>query len=154
MYEQLVFVVPDPQPYSPIEILLFPFAFSTWITIIAMVAIAVAVIFIVKHNRTAYKLVVDLDNQSPDMNLVHTFLVGQIHKEPRKNFARFLVIVWILACTVLKTAYQGELYRFMKMNKMKDEIRSIDELIEKNISVKLPDEFLTFVTFDQRIAKQ
>lgn len=42
----------------------------------------------------------------------------------------------------------------MKMNKMKGEIRSIEELIEKNISVKLPEELLTFVTFDQRIAKQ
>lgn len=154
MYEQLVFVVPNPIPFSPLEILLFPFTFSTWIVIVSMLAMAVAVIFIVKHNRAAYDLVVDLENQSPEMNLVNAFLVGSVHKEPRKNFARFLVIVWILACTVLRTAYQGELYTFMKVNKMKDEIRSIEELIERNVSVKLPEELLAVVTFDQRIQKQ
>lgn len=154
MHEPLVYVLPNPLPYSPLEILLVPFTFSTWIAIVIMLAIAVAMIFIVKQNRSANGLVVDLESQSPYMNLVSAFLVGEIHKEPKKNFARFLVIVWILACIVLRTAYQGELYTFMKMNKMKDEIRSIEELIERNISVKLPEELLAVVTFDQRIEKQ
>lgn len=154
MYEQLVFVVPNPTPYSPIEVLLFPFTLSTWTAIVIIFALAVILIFIVQHNRTAYELIVGPENQSPYMNLIHSFLVGTMHYEPRKNFARFLVVIWILACTVLRTAYQGQLFTFMKMNKFKDRVRSIDGLIEKNISVKLPEELLTFVTFDQRIDKQ
>lgn len=154
MHEQLVFVVPNPIPYSPLEVLAIPFTLSIWLVILLMLALAVIVIFTVKRNSTAYAIVVDQTNQSPYMNLLYGFLVGPIHKEPKKNFSRFLVIVWILACLVLRTAYQGQLFKFMKMNKMKDNVRSIEDLIEKNISVKLPEELRAFVTFDQRIEKQ
>ncbi|KAG4076488.1 hypothetical protein HA402_014452 [Bradysia odoriphaga] len=153
MYEQLVFVVPNPIPYSPLEILLFPFTLSTWIAIVLIFAVAVVVVFIVMHNNEMYGLVVGLENRSPYMNLVCTLLVGPTQNEPKRNFARFLIIMWILACFVLRTAYQGQLFTFLKMDKMKDGVRSIEELIEKKITVKLPEELSAFVTFDQRMEK-
>lgn len=153
MYEQLVFVVPNPIPYSALEILVSPFTLSTWITISVVLISVVTVMFILQYHRPA-QLAIDLESHSAYINLVHTFLVGSMLKMPKKNFVRTVVILWILACMILRTAYQGELFKFMKMNKMKDQVRSIEELIEKNISVKLPEELLSVVTFDKRMEKQ
>lgn len=155
MYEQLIFVVPNPIPriqsnrciILPIQIInMDRHSYSTLTSFYSD--------FHLQHNDKVYELIVGRGNQSPYLNLIYAFLVGTVYYEPRKKFARLIVIVWIIACMVLRTAYQGQLFTLMKMNKLKDRVRSINDLIERNSSVKLPEELLTFVTFDQRIEKK
>lgn len=154
-FENLVFVVPNASPYSSVETLFLPFTLSTWILIAVTVMLAALVIKILEHcNRAYYEFVVGVNNYSPYLNLMHVLITAGAIYEPRRSFARFLLMLWILVCLILQTVYQGQLYSFIKMNKMKENIRSIDELIERNITVKTYAEDLeSFLAFDERIDK-
>lgn len=123
--------------------------------ILVVLLTAISVIKILElNNRAVYEFAVGEKNVSPYLNLIHVLIAGGGVYEPSNSFARFLLMLWILACFILQTVYQGELFTFIKMNKMKDSVRSIDELIERNISIKLIEEnYYEFLRFDERLDK-
>ncbi|KAG4066952.1 hypothetical protein HA402_007700 [Bradysia odoriphaga] len=155
LFDNIIFVVPNASPYTSFEKLFFPFTLSMWTLILVVLMGAIVVIKILQlYNRVAYEFVVGEKNNSPYLNLISVLITGGVEYEPRTNFAKFLLILWILACFILQTVYQGELFTFIKMNKMKASVRSIDELIERNIAIKLIKEnYYEFLEFDQRMGK-
>lgn len=152
-YDNIVLAVPNPIPYSSFETLFFPFTVPMWTLISIMLAIAVTVIKVLEcYNREYYEFVVGSKNTSPYLNLIKVLLTGGAFNEPKGSFARYLLILWIITSVVLQTVYQGQLFSFIKMNKMKASVKSIDELIERRISIKLIKEnYATFLKFDERL---
>lgn len=154
-FENLVFVVPNASPFSAFEKLFFPFRLSTWLSIIAVLMISVTVLKILEHkHRGLYVIVVGKRNVSPYLNLLRVLITCGGVYEPRESFPRLLLAVWIMMCFVLQTVYQGQLFTFMKMHTMKKSVQNMDELIQRNISIKIIDEnFHDFLRFDERIEK-
>lgn len=154
-YDTIILVVPNSNPYSAFEILFMPFTLPTWILISVTLGITVTVIAVLKRTkRQYYEFVLGTNKKSPYLNLLLILITGRAINEPRGNFARFVLMLWIMACFVLQTVYQGQLYNFMKINKMKPSVRNIDELIRKDISIKLIEEnFISFLKFDKRLEK-
>ncbi|XP_037034207.1 uncharacterized protein LOC119072989 [Bradysia coprophila] len=64
-------------------------------------------------------------------------------------------MVWILMCFVLQTVYQGQLFNFMRTNATVASVKTLDELIEKGISIKLVfDAYIDFFEYDyERLEK-
>ncbi len=152
-FENMIFVVPHASPYSAFEKLFFPFTLSSWMLILAALVIAVLVIMVLElNNRIYYDFVVGSGSFSPYLNLIHVLITAGALNKPRRSFARFLLMLWIMTCLILQTVYQGQLFTFLTMNKMKESVRTIEELIERNITIKLIEEnFDVFLKFDKRI---
>lgn len=154
-YDTMILAVPNATPYSSFEILFFPFKLPAWILIATTLGIAVMVVKVLQHyNKEYYELVVGSKNASPYLNLFNVLLTGGGFYEPRKTLARFFLMLWIMTCVILQTVYQGQLFSFMKMNKMKSSVSSFDELIKEGISIKLIEwNYVHFLKFDKRLEK-
>jgi hypothetical protein len=60
---------------------------------------------------------------------------------PRNNFARFILMNFIIYYFVIRTVYQGGIYNIIKSRQRKPELASIDEIMEKNYDFYLYETF-------------
>ena len=79
--------------------------------------------------------------QSPIFNIVRGFFgIGQTIL-PVNDVARLILLSFILWCLVVRTAYQGKLFEFTTTAIRKPEMRTLEELKNKNFSLYLPDDY-------------
>lgn len=64
--------------------------------------------------------------------MLNAIFGGAQEIEPRENFSRFLLMMFIIFCLVIRTLYTGSLYRFLQSDIHHSEVESIDEMIEKD----------------------
>jgi uncharacterized protein YfcZ (UPF0381/DUF406 family) len=101
--------VPPGPFFNGYEKLLFPFDEPTWTLIFVTFVIAFVTIFVVNLMTNKIRNIVIGENVSmPTLNIVaHFFGCGQI-VTPRRNFARFILMVFILYCLIIRTAWQSK----------------------------------------------
>lgn len=59
---------------------------------------------------------------------------------PNRNFARFLLMNFILFCLIMRTAYQGKQFEFMQQDIRRPDVETIEEMIENNFTLFVPKE--------------
>jgi hypothetical protein len=133
------FAVPPGEEYSGYEKLTFPFDFHTWTLITFTFVVAFMTIFIVSFASEKIKnFVFGRNIASPSTNvLAHFFGLGQMVL-PRRNFSRFLLMVFILYCLIIRSAWLGKMFEFLQKEMRKPQVESIDEMIEDNFTFFLP----------------
>jgi hypothetical protein len=70
-------------------------------------------------------------NRSPTINFFGIiFGIGQ-QKLPRKSFPRFILMMFIILCLILRTCHQSLLYDLMQKDLRRAELKTIEEAIAK-----------------------
>jgi hypothetical protein len=125
--------VPPGEEYSSYEKLKFPFDYHTWFLIFFTFVAAYLVIFIINFASVRIKnLVYGEQIESPSLNIAaHFFGLGQLVL-PRRSFARFLVMSFIIYSLIIRTAWQGKMFEFMNQEMRKPQIETIEEAIDKD----------------------
>lgn len=97
LIDPLQFMVPPGELYTPAEKLRLPFDLPTWICFIAVFVVSFLIIFLLSISRDSLKDYFFGSNvTSPTMNLFqHFFGFGQTSL-PKKNFARYILMMFIL----------------------------------------------------------
>lgn len=54
---------------------------------------------------------------------------------PGRNFARFILMLYILFCLVVRTAYQGKQFEFMSKEMRRPDVKTLDEFIRENFTL-------------------
>lgn len=130
------FVIPSGQPINPLESFLKPFQTSVWICL--GVTFMAVFIFIFVTGKTTSKSVQNLVFgkliSSPAMNFIAVAFGVPHHRLPSMNFARFLLMSFIMFCIVMRSVYQGSLYRFLQSNMDQKAIETIDEMVKEDFS--------------------
>jgi hypothetical protein len=126
------FVVPPGPFLNGYEKLLFPFDEPTWTLIFVTFVVAFVTIFVVNRMKNKIRNIVIGENVSnPSLNIAaHFFGLGQ-QTIPRQNFARFLAMVFILYCLIIRTAWQSKMFEFMQQEMRKPGVQTIEETKEK-----------------------
>jgi len=133
--DQVAFIVPPGNEFSSFEKLAYPFKFSLWALIFLYFLVGVVVIFIVGLRSTPVRFFVFGTNVNyPYLNMIIAFIGGTQHKLPKRNFARFLLMIFLMYSIVMRTLYQGAYYRLLQTNKRHKEVQTIDEMIEKDFT--------------------
>jgi hypothetical protein len=131
----MVFIIPKGRPFKSIEKMLQPFSRTVWIVLVATIALAVLVIIIVntkfQHLRS---FIYGRGVNSPIMNILVGLFGTQQVVLPGRNFARFILMMFLMLCLVLRSIYQGSVFQFLQSNKHHKEIQSIDEMIENDFT--------------------
>lgn len=70
--------------------------------------------------------------KSPVFNILAVVFGHQLMKLPKSNFARYILMTFIIYYLVLRTIYQGGIYNILKSNQRKPELSSIDEMMAKD----------------------
>jgi hypothetical protein len=133
---QLAIMVPPPRPLSTFEKCIFPFSWPLWTLILVCYLLGNFSIFLVKRKSKVIQDFVFGENASvPYLNLFIGFIGGVQNFLPKYNFARFLLMMFLLYSLIIRTAYQGMFYELLKSNIHHKEIQSIDELLAKKFTV-------------------
>jgi hypothetical protein len=78
----------------------------------------------------------------PTMNFFGTiFGIGQT-RLPRRNFPRFLLMMFIILCLILRTCHQSMLYDLMQQDLRRPELKTIDEAIAKGYKFYMQDTYI------------
>lgn len=106
--QDLTAVYSPPEPYTNYEKMVLPFDFDTWLYLMITFAAAFFIIFIINFLPNDIKDVIFGENvKMPGFNVIGTFFgIGQT-KLPENNFARIILMSFIIFCLIFRTAYQG-----------------------------------------------
>ena len=132
-----VFVVPPGQLYTSWEKLLMPFDRQTWMWLGIVFAVAFFVILAIKVSKSTsmYEIIIGTNVTTPSLNMIAIFMgSGQVIL-PQRNVTRFIFIVFILFCLIMRTAYQGKYFEFLTSDMRRKPIQSLKELKDKNFTV-------------------
>lgn len=134
--KEWLILVPPGDTYTGFEKLFLPFSFETWICFIIVTLIALIVICIVKLlPRPIQNFVFGRNVKTPILNLMIAFFGGGQMVLPGRNFARFLLTMYIIFSLIIRTAYQGILFELLQSEPRKKEVQSVEEMIEKNFTL-------------------
>jgi hypothetical protein len=126
------FAVPPPVPFDAYEKLHLPFDLATWIwTLIVFAAAFLTILIVYRMKIEVQNIVFGANVTTPSLNVVAQFCgISQVIM-PRKNFARFLVMSFILYSFMIRTLYQG----FMCDNLQSDlrRLKSIQSIADINL---------------------
>jgi hypothetical protein len=131
----MVIVVPPAKFISPFEKLIRPFTATIWIILLTLFAVGFLVITILqKTSQSAYNFVVGRGVNYPFLNMLIAFFGLSQHKLPKRNFARYLLMNFLLFCLVIRCLYQGKLFIMLQSEMREKEIETIDEMIERKMT--------------------
>jgi hypothetical protein len=134
--DEISFVIPQPQEFSSIEKLIYPFSLDSWITILFCFGSGLIVIFFFSKTSLEIKsFVFGTGVRNPYMNILIGIVGNVQHVLPRRNFARFLLMNFLILALVLRTVYQGSYFELMKSNRKHKEIKTVAEIIEAKFDI-------------------
>jgi len=133
---ELLIIIPPGELYSEWEILGLAFDTATWILIGITFGGATTTIFIIKTfgSATVQNFVFGRNVSSPGLNVLIAFFGLSQGVLPRRNFSRFLLLLFIGWSLIIRTCYNSKLFEFLQSDQRKQEIQSIDEMLQHNFS--------------------
>lgn len=143
----IVIVTPPAKNISPFEKLLRPFATIVWILLIVVFLIGIILILVTRRKfRKIYYFIVGEGVIMPVTNMLIAFFGLTQSKLPRMNFARYLLMNFLLFCLVLRCLYQGKLFIMLQMELRENEMETINDMMERNMI------FYTYESMVKRVA--
>lgn len=120
---------------TSMEKLLQPFQPIVWVILLITFSIGLLVISIINCKYKQLKsFVYGADNRRPVMNMLIVIFGSQQPKLPKRNFARFILMMFIILCLVMRSIYQGSLYKFLQSDGRHKEPQSIQEMNDKKFT--------------------
>jgi hypothetical protein len=130
---QIAFIIPPGSELTSFEKYIKPLDMVTWLCLCLTIVIAFIVIFIVrKMPQEAQEFIFGVGVNDPYLNVFNALLGGSQPVLPQRNFARFLLMCFLIFCLVIRNLYQGSLYRFLQTKITHKEVQTIDEMIERD----------------------
>lgn len=134
--QQMAFVVPPGAELTSFEKFVLPLDGATWVLLVFCAIVGFSVIFIVRIKSTTLQdFVFGAGVKNPNLNLFVAIYGGSQHRLPKKNFARYLLMMFLMFCLVMRTLYTGSLYRFLKSKVYHKETQSIDEMVKRDYKI-------------------
>ncbi|KAG5667104.1 hypothetical protein PVAND_015103 [Polypedilum vanderplanki] len=131
-----ILVVPPGSTMTSLKKLFRPFQLLVWILLLLIFIIAFSTVIIIRfQSKSVQDFVFGKNNRSPMLNILNGFFGGTQASLPKRNFARYLLMMYLMLCLVKRSLYQGALFQFLQKDDRNSEIQSIDELVEKDLKV-------------------
>ncbi|XP_062539199.1 uncharacterized protein LOC134207509 [Armigeres subalbatus] len=131
---RVLFAVPEGRPYSSLEKLLRPYERTVWMVACGLLIGATVLILFMKFATSELrKFIYGERNETPLLNLFIVFFSGGLHIFPRRNFARTVLMLWIVHCFVMRTVYQGLLFRYLQDESTHRPVDTIDGIERSNL---------------------
>jgi len=135
-YCKSIFLIPLGELYSDAAKLFMPLELEVWIAVIVTILIALLVIQIINRmSQQVQNFVFGRNVTTPTLNVMIAFVGGGQMILPRRNFARFLLILFIMFSLIIRTCHQSKYFEYLQGDFIKHEIQSINELIERNYTI-------------------
>lgn len=129
--EPIIFVIPPGKLLTNFEKLVYPFDMFVWTLILASFFIGVLSILVIKRrSKEIQNFVFGIGVKTPCLNMFIAVVGGAQKILPRTNFARFLLMIFLMYSLVMRTLYQGSFYKLMQSNKRHKKIDTMERMIK------------------------
>ena len=129
--QHIAFVIPPGAELTSIEKFVKPLDKIVWALMIIFIGVAFVVIYLVgKSSKNLQDFIFGTGVRDPYINILVAIVGGSQTIEPRRNFARSLLMMFLIFCLVMRTLYTGSLYRFLQSKVYHKEAQSIDDMVE------------------------
>lgn len=153
--DAIIFLVPPGRAFSAIEKLIFPFTYQVWGLFLACFLVGCVVIVIIKRRTsTVQNFVFGSEVKTPGMNLCIGCLGGSQTNLPTRNFARFMLMTFLMYSLIMRTLYQGLFYHLMKSSGEHKSIQTIDELIKQDFKLYVRSSLTGMINGTEDIRKR
>lgn len=130
----IVLVIPPAKIISPFQKLVRPFTILVWSLLLLTFLIGFIIIITLKcSSRRSYDFIVGPGVNYPFTNMMIAFFGGTQSKIPSNNFARYLLMNFLLFCLVIRVLYQGKLFLMLRMELHEKEAATIDDMMEREM---------------------
>lgn len=133
-YADISLAISNPLPYTAVQQLLFPFSNTVWCCVVVTFMIGIMAICCLKllAKKKHQIFVFGTHNSMPTINMLNVCLGGGVSPLPQRNFARYLLAIWLMGSLVLRNSYQGALFKFLRTPKSRPLPKAVTELIANN----------------------
>ncbi|CAO1431696.1 unnamed protein product [Diamesa serratosioi] len=152
-YLQIPFVLMIPRGalLPPLIKLLYPYELHVWYSLLAVFLFGIIVILIIKYRSIdVQNMVFGRNNKNPLFNMVIVILGGSQSNLPKRNFARFLLMSFMIFCLVQRSLYQGSLFEILQSERRISEATTIDELIEQGFDLYIETNYQEHIIGTQK----
>ncbi|EDX02338.1 uncharacterized protein LOC6525395 [Drosophila yakuba] len=135
----IVLVIPSGGSISPMGRLTRPFRYIIW----SCIAVSLLLGFLlISHLRITAApelrhLVLGRHNHRPCLGMWSSLLGGLAIYNPQRNFARFILVMWLLQALILRAAYTGQLYLLLQDVEMRSPIKTLGEAQAKGYEFRI-----------------
>lgn len=138
----IIFIVSPGSRLTVWEKFLRPFGLFVWILFVLTLALGISVILIINFKYKQLQTFVFGDGvRYPTLNLLIGIVGAQQNILPKKNFARFLLTMYLILCLVLRSIYQGSLFLFLQSDDRHKSVQHIEELVKFNYKIFMDESF-------------
>lgn len=148
MYPSLLYAIPPGRSYTSLEKLYFPFAFTVWLCIsVIFVVAAISCIGLKLTEKKKRDFFVGKRNNMPFFNMVNICLGGTIalNHVPMRNFARTMLIIWLISTLILRNAYQGKLFDYLRNDQHMAPLFNLDDLYQSDLELHVFDSYYKYI---------
>lgn len=144
--DKLIMIMPLPVPLSPLLKFVRPMDLEVWCSIIAIVIIASFVIFLFNiMPKNYYRMIIGEDLRHNYLNILIGFVGLSQTTLPEKNFPRFLLMMFLIFCLIVRSLYLGSLFNMLKSDVRSKEFVSIKNFYDAGFN------FYVYETLSQRL---
>lgn len=133
--DSMIFLITPGQEISSYQKLIFPFSLNLWISILSSFLIGFLIIYITKQqSKQVQEFVFGSRVTTPCLNLYAAFLGGTQTILPKRNFSRFLLMMFLLFSLVIRASYQGSFYKLLQSSLLHKEVQSFQEIVKNDFT--------------------
>lgn len=148
------FFIPPGQPYSQFEKMFMMFDEDVWIAIAVTLFGGFVILQALNtyFSRSTQDLVFGKKVRTTNMNYIGVIVGTGQTVLPEGNFARFILMMFIILCLVLRTCHQSMLYFLLQSDLRRPVMKTIEEAIARNYTFYIM-EFSTDAEYLERLAQ-
>lgn len=129
--DKLIMIMPPAMPLNPLLKFVRPLRTEVWAALGLIVIVASIVIVLTNYvPKTYYRMIIGKDMRDEFLNLLNGFIGSSQNTLPDKNFPRFLLMMFLLFCLVIRSLYLGALFGMLKTDIRSREFTSIGDFFE------------------------
>lgn len=135
---KMIWIVPPGAEISSFEKLLKPFKIFVWICFLFVLLGAFITTRVLQCcPKNIRDFVIGRKVHDPSLNVFNIFFGGSLHRLPKGNFARFILMMFMIYCFIITNSYKGGLLKFMEKTVREPKVATTDEMISKGFNFYL-----------------
>lgn len=133
--DTLIMLMPMPLPLSPLAKFFRPLSIEVWISLLLVLVLAAIVIGLFKLiPQPYYFYIVGDELRNEFLNILIGFVGLSQPALPERNFPRFLLMMFLIFCLIVRSLYLGEMFNMLKQELRSREFTSIADFSNAGFS--------------------
>jgi hypothetical protein len=85
-------------------------------------------------NKKVYNFIIGRKVKAPILNIIAQHLGVSQPTLPMRNFARFILMNFLIYCLIIRSSYQGAVFNTLMSSDRKPPVMSISEIMERDFT--------------------